>query len=104
LHASLGWLDESLHFGFDYEWFLRVLGATRRSVHVPALIGGLRYHADTKTSKHQAGFDAEYRRILAGRTLPRYQTRYYQARRLLLMLGEGRFRYVCRGMARRATG
>ncbi|MDH4201119.1 MAG: glycosyltransferase, partial [Spirochaetia bacterium] len=24
VHEEIGWLNESLHFGFDYEWFLRL--------------------------------------------------------------------------------
>ena len=39
LHDRIGWLNESLHYGFDYEWFLRVLRETDQAVHVPQCLG-----------------------------------------------------------------
>ena len=104
LHVQIGWLNESLHYGFDYEWFLRVLRKTDRAVHVPQCLGALRYHDATKTSCSQALFDEEYRSILDGRMLPGWQKSFYRARRLFLTLADGHFGYVLRGMKRRASG
>ena len=104
LHARIGWLTESLHYGFDYEWFLRVLRETNRAVHVPQCLGALRYHDATKTSRSQALFDAEDRGILAGRLLPGWKKIHYRARRMLLTLADGHFGYVLRGLKRRASG
>ena len=101
LHDRIGWLDESLHYGFDYEWFLRALRETNRAVHVPQCLGALRYHDATKTSRSQALFVAEYQSILAGRILPVWKKNLYRARRLLLTLANGHFAYVLRGIKRR---
>ena len=104
LHARLGWLDESLHYGFDYEWFLRVLQHDRRAVHIPKILGALRYHPDTKTSLQRERFTLEYRAILAGREPTQLQRRWHQTRRLALTLANGHLSYVARGCLRRLWG
>ncbi|HSW61836.1 MAG TPA: glycosyltransferase family 2 protein [Dissulfurispiraceae bacterium] len=104
LHARVGWLDEALHYNFDYEWFLRVLQASNDARHVPRYWGALRYHDATKTSSSQAGFAAEFRNILTGRVLPGWKIRLYQMRRLILTLGYGHVGYALRGLRRRAAG
>jgi glycosyltransferase involved in cell wall biosynthesis len=101
LHTRIGWLDESLHYGFDYEWFLRVLQTGCRAEHIPEILGALRYHADTKTSRHQHLFNAEYQNILLGRVLPPWKKNLYRFRRLLLTLADGHYRYVLRGVGQR---
>jgi glycosyltransferase involved in cell wall biosynthesis len=101
LHARLGYLDESLHYGFDYDWFLRILAETDRSVHIPKIIGALRYHSETKTSKFQERFLEEYRQILHGRSLPHWKKTAYRIRRMFLMARYGGFRYILRGIYRR---
>lgn len=103
LHDRIGWLDESLHYGFDYEWFLRVLRETDRAVHVPRCLGALRYHDSTKTSRSQNLFDEEYRRIVDGRVPPGWKKNLYRFRRLILTLANGHFSYVLRGIKRRAS-
>lgn len=101
LHARIGWLDETLHFAFDYEWFLRVVRASNEVQHVPHFWGGLRYHDATKTSSSQSKFAEESRKILDGRELPGWKKRFYQVRRLLLTFGYGHFGYVLRGIRHR---
>ncbi len=102
LHMRIGWLDESLHYGFDYEWFLRLLQYDGHAVHIPKILGALRYHADTKTSQHGQRFTEEYRAIRAGReATTAWRRRWYQARRLALTLANGHFSYVARGCLRR---
>jgi len=101
LHAQIGYLDETLDCGFDYEWFLRVLNGHRVAAHVNACWGGLRLHEDTKTSKRQEVFDREYRKILEGRQVSPLSKKYHQVRRLVLMLGQGDFSYVFRGLVKR---
>jgi glycosyltransferase involved in cell wall biosynthesis len=104
LHDRIGWLNESLHYGFDYEWFLRVLRETDQAVHVPQCLGALRYHDATKTSRSQELFDEEYRSILAGRMiLPGWKKSLYRLRRMLLTLANGHFGYVLRGLRRRVS-
>lgn len=104
LHTQVGWLNESLHYGFDYEWFLRILKQTNRAVHVPQCLGALRYHDATKTSRSQDLFDEEYRGILDGRMLPEWKKNLYRFRRMFLTLANGHFKYVLRGIKRRTLG
>lgn len=104
LHGELGFLNESLDCGFDYEWFLRVLAGGRCAAHVNAAWGGLRLHEDTKTSNRQSVFDQEYKKILAGREASIWSKRYHQLRRLGLMALQGESSYILRGFARRLAG
>lgn len=101
VHSEIGYLNESMECGFDYEWFLRVLNGGRSAAHVNAIWGGLRLHEETKTAKRQAIFDMEYEEIRKGRSLTSLETLYYKARRLLLTLAQGEFAYVFNGIARR---
>ncbi len=103
LHARIGWLNESLHYGFDFEWFLRVLRETDEAVHIPRCLGALRYHDATKTSLSQALFVEEYHSILGGRITPGWKKSFYQARRMFLTLANGHFAYVLRGIKHRVT-
>ncbi|NQW93659.1 MAG: glycosyltransferase [Polaromonas sp.] len=103
LHDEIGYLDEGLDCGFDFEWFLRVLNGGRTAAHVNAPWGGLRMHEETKTSNRQATFDSEYKKILEGRKGSLLSKRYHQIRRLILMMGQGDFKYVVRGLFRRAN-
>lgn len=101
LHERIGWLDETLHYAFDYEWFLRALRTSADVRHVPYFLGGLRYHDATKTSSSQSEFAREFIKIINGRELPGWKKRLFQLRRLLLTLGYGHFGYVLRGLLRR---
>ena len=103
LHDEIGYLDEGLDCGFDFEWFLRVLNGGRIAEHVNATWGGLRMHEETKTSNRQAVFYREYEQILEGRKRSSLSKKYYQIRRLILMTGQGNFKYVVRGLFRRAN-
>jgi glycosyltransferase involved in cell wall biosynthesis len=101
LHAKIGYLKEDLHYGFDYEWFLRIL-KQGTATHTNQTWGCLRMHEATKTHNMQDSFDLEYRNILLGRELPILEKRLYQFRRFLLLLAEGEFSYIAKGIARRA--
>lgn len=101
LHEQIGWMNESLHYGFDYDWFLRLLQATSKTVHLPIILGALRYHSETKTSKQQQLFNAEYKKILEGRVCPVWKKHYYLVRRLLLTFAAGHYSYVLHGIRRR---
>jgi len=103
VHAEIGWLEESLQFSFDYEWFLR-LTERYRGVHVNRIWGGFRLHGATKTSNWTQRFSEENAQILEGRQLPQWQVRLYQLRRIALMLGQGNIAYVLRGLMRRMQG
>lgn len=100
IHGDIGYLNEDLHYGFDFEWFLRVL-KHGRATHVRQAWGGLRMHSQTKTAQFQKLFDKEYEYIRAGRHPSRTQKMLHQLRRLFLMLARGDFAYVFRGIRRR---
>jgi glycosyltransferase involved in cell wall biosynthesis len=100
LHKKIGYLNESLHYGFDYEWFLRVLNYSNAK-HVNHTWGNLRLHSETKTAQYQDRFDNEFKKIRNGREISRITKKYYQTRRLLLTLLNGDFKYVIKGIIRR---
>jgi glycosyltransferase involved in cell wall biosynthesis len=102
VHQEIGYLDESLSCGFDYDWFLRLL-RVRRAAHVNRTWGGLRLHDQTKTANQQEVFDMEYRRILAGREPSSVVRRVFQLRRLVLTACAGNIHYVLRGLRNRTT-
>lgn len=101
IHKEIGWLDESLHYGFDYEWFLRILRFTNASYHIPKFLGALRFHSETKTSLNQDKFKLEYAKILEGRSLSAFEKYGYKMRRLFLTLTDGKVSYVFSGFIRR---
>lgn len=103
LHQKIGFLDETLDCGFDYEWFLRLLAHSNQSRHINKTWGALRLHSDTKTSNRQSIFDQEYSQILAGREPSAWDKRYHLLRRMCLMLAQGELRYVLRGLVARVS-
>jgi hypothetical protein len=104
LHDRIGWINETLHYGFDYEWFLRLLKESNRVVHLPAILGALRYHDLSKTSLGQPSFQEEYQLILKGHVFPVWKRMGYQALRMAQLLKLGHWNYVMRGMKRRLIG
>jgi glycosyltransferase involved in cell wall biosynthesis len=100
IHEKIGYLKEDLHYGFDFEWFLRIL-QYGRATHVNKTWGGLRMHSQTKTSQFQMLFDKEYAEIREGRQVSIAKLRVYQLRRLCLMLAKGDLDYIVRGVRRR---
>lgn len=103
LHDVTGLLDETLHYGFDYEWFLRLMQHTE-AAHVARIWGALRLHGETKSSLHAQRFRDEYQRILQGREMAPWRKQLYRMRRLALMLCQGRIGYLARGLVRHARG
>lgn len=103
IHDEVGWLEESLEYSFDYEWFLR-LTERHLGVHVNRIWGGFRLHGASKTSNWIQQFGEENSRILQGRQFPQWKVRLYQLRRIALMLGQGNIGYVLRGLIRRMQG
>lgn len=101
LQDKVGLLNQNLHYGFDYEWFLRLLTIGKCAVHIPVIMGALRLHEETKTSKYQSMFNIEYERILEGRALSKWMKPIFMIRRLFLMVGRGQFQYIFRGILKR---
>jgi glycosyltransferase involved in cell wall biosynthesis len=46
---AVGGVDESLHYTMDYELWIRLFGAARRTRYIRELIACARYHADAKS-------------------------------------------------------
>lgn len=101
VHQAAGYLDESLHYAFDYEWFIRVLRHHPQACHVNMVWGGLRLHEETKTSNHQDRFAAEMVAVRQGREVGRLGRSVYLLRRLWLSMMNGNLLYVARGFVRR---
>jgi glycosyltransferase involved in cell wall biosynthesis len=103
VHDRIGYLNPSFQYCFDYEWFLRLTECTE-GCYARDFWGGYRLHDETKTSRHAPGFFAEKARIMEGRIPGRMKRRAYQLRRVASLLRQGEFRYVLRGLMRRAAG
>ena len=100
---KLIFLNEDIQFGFDYEWFLRVLNSSK-AAHVNRVWGNLRLHNDTKTANFQTCVNSEYALVRKGRESTIFIKRYYQLRRLFLLLLQGDWSYALRGISRRLSG
>lgn len=103
IHNKTGWLKENLHYGFDYEWFLRLLKYTSNSYHIPDYLGALRLHDETKTSLNQENFKSEYAQILECRAISKWKKYLYIIRRFFLTLIDGKFSYVFNGLKARCA-
>ena len=99
IHKKIGYLSETLHYGFDYEWFLRLL-KHYRAEHTDHILGGLRIYGQTKTSLNPEKFEQEYATFLPKKPVSNLSKNYFRLRRLSLMLLNGRVNYVFRGILR----
>lgn len=102
LHDRIGYLDESLHYAFDYEWFLRLLQHTS-AAHLPEFWGALRLHGETKSTLQTARFAEEIASILKGREPTRKDILLSRLRRTAVLVAQGRLGYIGRGLFHRAN-
>jgi len=93
LHGSVGYLNEQLHYNFDYEWFLRLLSKTT-ATHIPFVLASLRVHDQTKTFLNQPEFDRENAIILEGRRTFPFIRNLYKLRRYSIHLLRGQFSHL----------
>jgi glycosyltransferase involved in cell wall biosynthesis len=103
LHSSLGYLDLKYHCSFDYDWFLRVTQHAECH-HIPQFWGALRLHGETKSALLAQRFVDENKQILTGRNIPAFYMYFFKLRRLSLLLLNGRFAYIVRGIVQRTLG
>jgi glycosyltransferase involved in cell wall biosynthesis len=102
IHNELGYLSEQYQYSFDYEWFLKIL-KHGKAVHVNKIWGGFRIHQDTKTFINKNKFNIE-NNIITNIYKPFFlEKKYFQFRRIILMLIGGQWRYVLRGIVNRLT-
>ena len=99
MHKEIGYLSETLHYGFDYEWFLRLLKHCK-AAHIDRILGGLRIYGETKTSLNPEKFKQEYATFLPKKSVSSFKKNYFRLRRIFLMLLSGRVNYVFRGCVR----
>ena len=97
LHDRIGYLDEAKNYSLDYEWFLRLMKACKAR-HVNRIWGGFRIHNMSKTSDPNRRFAEETHLILGGKKISRRFLYLYRFRRMLLLLAQGDFYYVWRGL------
>lgn len=93
IHQEIAYLNEDLHFGFDYEWFLRIL-KSYTAAHVPMVLGYLRMHPQTKSSLQQPQFIKEYELIWQGRRPNKLIRTFYKARRYSIHVLKGQFSHL----------
>ena len=100
VQETIGFIDESYIYSFDYDWFLRIAMACH-GLHVNRIWGALRLHNATKTANKRIFFEEENIRILTGREIHAWKRYFFQIRRLCQLLRRGDFAYVLRGIHRR---
>lgn len=85
LHERVGYLDESLHYLMDGEFWVRAARAGRIQF-LPRHLGNLRVHEQTKTARHAEAMEAERRQVLERFGAPDvrpWERRLWRIRRLL---------------------
>lgn len=63
LFDAVGYLDESLHYVMDYEFWLRAASHGFRFQHIPRLFAACRWHMDAKTVSQCPEIDEEVRLV-----------------------------------------
>ena len=100
IHKKIGYLNESLHYCFDFEWFLRIAKGAKHSYHIPKFIAALRYHDQTKTSLKKDKFNKEFEEVMKMYPGVRYK-KYFLIRRFFLTLLNLKIEYLMKGLLRR---
>jgi glycosyltransferase involved in cell wall biosynthesis len=95
----IGRFDPSFRFCMDYDFFERAVSAGARTRFTPALLGAVRMHAETKTSRiRQAGAEEELRvrsrHPPAGPLRRRAALAWLRLRRIAWHIRQGEVRYL----------
>lgn len=105
LHDMLGWLDESLHYCMDFEFWLRLIHSGRRPALVNRVLATYRMHDSSKTCAMPVGFTREHIQVEGeyAKSLPVFQRVQvlrrlgYMYRASVIATAEGRpWRHVAR--------
>lgn len=105
VHTTIGWMDESLHLGFDFDWFLRLTKHVK-SASVNQCLGAFRIHGLAKTQLMPTQ-NLEIHREIRHRhaaVMPKWEVNLYRIKRLLQLLARGDLVYVLRGIIHRIKG
>jgi glycosyltransferase involved in cell wall biosynthesis len=100
IHEKIGFLNENLHYAFDYEWFLRVT-SLGNAYHVNSIWGGWRIHDEAKASLHPKKFKLEFQNVISTYEYSKWLKWLYFLRRMLLLIFQGKMKYLTRGIVRR---
>lgn len=102
MHNEIGMMDENLHLGFDFDWFLK-LTKVAEGVSVNECLGAFRIHSQAKTQKMMTQNLATHQQVRQRHhvTMPRWEILLFKIRRFLLLLARGDLQYVLRGLVRR---
>ena len=90
-------MNETMHYSFDYEFFLRLV-QKYKCVHSPSLVGCLRVHGEAKSSTSRNAFAMENERIRLRFPRNRYPAFFFQIRRFFKLLAYGEVSYALRGV------
>lgn len=105
VHDSIGMMDESLHLGFDFDWFLRLTKYTK-AISVNKCLGAFRIHGLAKTQKMPTE-NLEIHHMIRLRHqayMPAWKVKSYKIKRLIQLLLRGDLNYVSRGILHRFKG
>lgn len=100
VHERIGLLDETLHYAFDYEWFLRV-ASLGNAYHTNKIWGGWRIHDEAKASLYPNKFKQEFQKVISEYKHTKTNKFFYMIRRMILLFFQGKFKYLTRGISRR---
>lgn len=75
LHDMLGWLDESLHYCMDFEFWLRLIDSGRKPALMNQVLATYRLHEASKSCAMPTGFTREHIRVEGdyAKSLPIFQ-------------------------------
>ena len=105
VHQQIGWMDESLHLGFEFDWFLRLTKHTE-SCSVNEYLGAFRIQPEAKTQKMPTENNQMYLLVRKRHNafMPNWKIRLYKVKRLFQLIGRGDVMYVARGILHRMRG
>jgi glycosyltransferase involved in cell wall biosynthesis len=106
IHNVIGMMDESLHLGFDFDWFLRLTKHVKKSVSVNQCLGAFRIHGLSKTQTMPTQ-NAEIHEMIRQRHnafMPRWRQTIYKLKRMLQLIARGDLSYISRGIFHRLKG
>lgn len=105
MHDALGMMDESLHLGFDFDWFLRLTKHTK-AFSVNQCLGAFRIHGLAKTQKMPVQ-NLEIHHMIRSRHqafMPEWKKKFYKIKRFMQLVARGDLKYVTRGILHRLKG
>jgi len=102
VHDQIGFMDEALHLGFDFDWFLRLTKVTQ-GVNVNQCLGAFRIHSQAKTQRMTAENSKIHQQVRKRHAafMPKWRAILYKVKRFYLLLAQGDLSYVFRGLLRR---